>query len=69
MAEQSRKVDHIYSDEDLDTIIEISDLSLEYDFRPKIENLNTYKEYMEERGLWSDKLEEETNLYLKFYND
>lgn len=69
MAEQSRKVDHIYSDEDLDTIIEISDLSLEYDFRPKIENLNTYKEYMKERGLWSDKLEEETNLYLKFYND
>lgn len=69
MAEQSRKVDHIYSDEALDTIIEISDLSLEYDFRPKIENLNTYKEYMKERGLWSDKLEEETNLYLKFYND
>ena len=69
MAEQSRKVDHIYSDESLDTIIEISDLSLEYDFRPKIENLNTYKEYMKERGLWSDKLEEETNLYLKFYND
>ena len=62
MAEQSRKVDHIYSDEDLDVIIEISDLSLEYDFRPKIENLNTYKEYMKERGLWSDKLEEETNL-------
>ena len=50
MAEQSRKVDHIYSDEALDTIIEISDLSLEYDFRPKIENLNTYKEYMKERG-------------------
>ena len=69
MAEQSRKVDHIYSAEALDTIIEISDLSLEYDFRPKIENLNTYKEYMKERGLWSDKLEEETNLYLKFYND
>ena len=69
MAEQSRKVDHIYSDEALDNIIEISDLSLEYDFRPKIENLNTYKEYMKERGLWSDKLEEETNLYLKFYND
>ena len=69
MAEQSRKVDHIYSDEALYTIIEISDLSLEYDFRPKIENLNTYKEYMKERGLWSDKLEEETNLYLKFYND
>lgn len=69
MAEQSRKVDHIYSDEALDTIIEISDLFLEYDFRPKIENLNTYKEYMKERGLWSDKLEEETNLYLKFYND
>ena len=69
MTEQSRKVDHIYSDEALDTIIEISDLSLEYDFRPKIENLNTYKEYMKERGLWSDKLEEETNLYLKFYND
>ena len=69
MAEQSRKVDHIYSDEALDTIIEISDLSLEYDLRPKIENLNTYKEYMKERGLWSDKLEEETNLYLKFYND
>lgn len=69
MAEQSRKVDHIYSDEALDTLIEISDLSLEYDFRPKIENLNTYKEYMKERGLWSDKLEEETNLYLKFYND
>ena len=69
MAEQSRKVDHIYSDEALDTIIEISDLSLEYDFRPKIENLNTYKEYMKERGLWSDKLEEETNLYSKFYND
>ena len=69
MAEQSRKVDHIYSDEALDTIIEISDLSLEYDFRPKIENLNTYKEYMKERGLWPDKLEEETNLYLKFYND
>ena len=69
MAEQSRKVDHIYSDEALDTIIEISDLSLEYDCRPKIENLNTYKEYMKERGLWSDKLEEETNLYLKFYND
>ena len=69
MAEQSRKVDHIYSDEDLDVIIEISDLSLEYDFRPKIENLNTYKEYMKERGLWPDKLEEETNLYLKFYND
>lgn len=69
MAEQSRKVDHIYSDEALDTIIEISDLSLEYDFRPKIENLNTYKEYIKERGLWSDKLEEETNLYLKFYND
>lgn len=69
MAEQSRKVDHIYSDEALDTIIEISDLSLEYDFRPKIENLNTYKEYMKERNLWSDKLEEETNLYLKFYND
>ena len=69
MAEQSRKVDHIYSDEALDTIIEISDLSLEYDFRPKIENLNAYKEYMKERGLWSDKLEEETNLYLKFYND
>ena len=69
MAEQSRKVDHIYSDEALDTVVEISDLSLEYDFRPKIENLNTYKEYMKERGLWSDKLEEETNLYLKFYND
>lgn len=69
MAEQSRKVDHIYSNEALDTIIEISDLSLEYDFRPKIENLNTYKEYMKERDLWSDKLEEETNLYLKFYND
>ena len=69
MTEQSRKVDHIYSDEALDTIIEISDLSLDYDFRPKIENLNTYKEYMKERGLWSDKLEEETNLYLKFYND
>ena len=69
MAEQSRKVDDINSDEALDSIIEISDLSLEYDFRPKIENLNTYKEYMKERGLWSDKLEEETNLYLKFYND
>lgn len=69
MAEQSRKVDHIYCDEDLDIMIDMSDLSLTYDFRPKIENLNTYKEYMKERGLWSDKLEEETDLYLKFYND
>lgn len=69
MASQSNRVDHIYYNSELSDLLDYSDMDVEYDFRSKIEDLDNYKEYMKERNLWSDKLEEETELYLKFNND
>ena len=69
MANQSRRVDHIYYNEELENMLDMSDLFLDFDNRPKIEDLNNYKEYLKERNLWSKELEYETDLYLKFNND
>lgn len=63
------KVDHIYYNEELDNLIDQSDLHIHYDPRTKIEDVNNFIYQLRLSNLYSKELEEFIDNYLKFDND
>lgn len=66
---QSQDVYHVFANQDMHYLICDTDFDIRLDDRDKIEDLNNFKRYMKARNLWTEELENETELYLKFHNN
>lgn len=69
MANQSKRVSHYFYNEEIENTLDYCDFDLEYDTRPKIEDLDLFRRELERANLMNSKLDEFIDNYLKFNND
>lgn len=71
MDDQSKYIYHIKATEELSMLFETCDCNVEYDNRPKIEDLDKFKRALRDEfdEAIYNKIESIIDNYLKFYND
>lgn len=65
----SKCIYHFFANNELMDILYNSDINLQQDNRNKIEDIDNFKRYMQQRNLWTDEFDRELELYLKFNNN
>lgn len=69
MQNQSRYIEHIYYNEELNALLDTNDLFIKYDNRGKIEDVDLFIRELKRANLYNEDLDKFINNYMKFSND